>query len=220
MYCTPCLYSTLWPCLHASIHFYLGYPFHIVFDSSDLLLLSQHSKESLFILDSLFKNSSLFAPGLSLTPCIHLVLELLYLKSHVKFHPSILNTHFPQRIGHLSISEFKVKLINWPENRHGKAKEPINCINVVRYRKAYYKSSVYSNFCISHILRNPFPFPCISMWPGHLIIVINKLLIIVFFRRFTSYSDCSELQSNSQHEVTLRIENKVYLWTKTLSAHR
>lgn len=38
-----------------------------------------------------------------------------------------------------------------------------------------------------------------------------KLLKIVFFRRFTFCSDCSELQSNSQHEVTLQIENKVDL---------
>jgi len=45
------------------------------------------------------------------------------------------------------IKDFKVKLITLHlGNRHEKAKEMINSISIVRYRKAFYRPTIHSNF--------------------------------------------------------------------------
>lgn len=231
MYCTPCLNSLTLP-THLN-PFYFDYAFQLFFESSDLMLLFQHCKKSLYYIWFLIQTlSSLFSPGLSLTPSIQVVLELPYLKSHLKSHSSISNPLAysipPGHMGGLIITEFKVKLnqFTW-EIRIRKQKDWLSLffyittvpfdINIVRYRKAYYKFSTHSKTSLiyqSHPIQH-ISFPSGSMWPGHLMIIINVLFLAVLF---IFYSDCSELRSNTQHEVALLTNNKADLWRqKSLS---
>lgn len=57
-----------------------------------------------------------------------------------------------------------------------------SAINIVRYRKAYCKFSTHSKTSViyqSHPIQH-ISFPCISMWPGHLTVIINMLFLQSF----------------------------------------
>lgn len=116
------------------------------------------------------------------------------------------------------MSEFEVNLHQFTWEIHMANKQDLftllyittvpSDINIVQYRKAYYKSSTQKHiWYISHILYSTFPSPLFQCDQASLCWLLTSAIFIRFLFFYIAL-----LQYNFQHYIGLPTENKADLW--------